>query len=570
MAPISSDIVPLNAGRIKRLYGPVRFQAGLTNMLVSQGSTTASDLDTTEGKSFQGIYFCFVNKLGQICDFKRGGDTVTAFAVLQPGSIEYHFTMNKASAGILQTVTTYVEGILETLNSTSDEVVMTADQNSPIFIDIRRRVIRFNRPRIRWYIKQISKYVGLCINSSDADGTSDGASVSRHLRVLQQLSAFVQQTEENLDFVDHGQKLLEALRERYRPLDRYMRSKLSVSEDDTAISDSPWVKLRHPIGRLQSYNVAVKVLISVRHQLPRLFSQFSVVAVPPAAETEAPNINVQANTIIGKMTNDKAKIESHRLNAEKLQAMGLDRNIKEANEKVTKLKVHAEVNLLDSILRDSREEPVPFYNEGRFGRYIGCSKPTCQLCHLYFGAHPARVTVRTTHHNLYPGWRTPDVYVSDGPAAAARRDKIVEQMILGIRQVTFDSIQTMAAPWRHSDSGDTATNPFVSTLSTAGSVVRTATRMSQAATPVPGRGRIDEHEDDDVFDDLASKMGQLDVQSVRDLSSESEEEGDSIDRDEDEDEDEDEGWDEVTQGTGSHEEDESDPTSDDEEGGSGL
>ncbi|KAK3377226.1 hypothetical protein B0T24DRAFT_701518, partial [Lasiosphaeria ovina] len=542
-----SDIVPLNAGRIKRLYGPIRIQAGLRKTLISQGNTTAPDLDTTDGKSFKDTYFCFVNKLAQICSFRRGGKTVTAFAVLQPGSIEYHFTMNQGSSGILRNTASYVEGILETLNLTPDEDVRTADHNSAIFKEIRRRVIRFNRPRITYYMTEIGKYIGLCIKSSDADESSDGKtseSLSSCLRWCDNLKSTPNVTEMR-PVVDHSQRLLEALRERYRPLDRYMRSRLSVSEDDTANRDSPWAKLRHPIGRLQSYNVAVKVLISVRLQLPRLFSDFTVIPVPSAAETEAPNINVQANVIIGKMTNDKAQIERHRLNAEKLQAMGLDKNIKEATEKATKLRVHAEVHLLDAILRDSREEPVPFYNEGRFGRYIGCSKPTCQLCHLYFGAHPARVTVRATHHNLYPNWRTPDVYKSDGPSAAARRDKIVEQMIIGIRQVTFDSIQTMAAPWRHSDSGDTATNPF-------------------AATPVPGRGRSDEREDDDVFDDLASKMGQLDVQSVRDLGSESEE-GDSFDQDEDEDE----GWDAATQGTGSND-DESDPTSDGEEGGSEL
>lgn len=139
--------------------------------------------------------------------------------------------------------------------------------------------------------------------------------------------------------------------------------------------------------------------------------------------------------------------ECYRHHAGYLESIGLDKAIKSA-ARGTEFQpiVHAEVNLLDSILHDMNnlnpydDEPIRFYGEATFGKYIGCSKPTCRLCGLYFSSHPSQVQVRPGHQNIYYKWRAPDVYEHQGEVTRRKREEILEGMIKGVRNVIMESI----------------------------------------------------------------------------------------------------------------------------------
>ncbi|KAK3385820.1 hypothetical protein B0H63DRAFT_187846 [Podospora didyma] len=539
----SSTAVPLGSSISRRFYEPAVLYACLTKVHVMHKSTKAPDLETTAGKSNREAFYIFVDKLAQICDSKRGGDTVTAVAVLQHGRFEYRFTSNKRSQTALDETTEYLTDILQTLGEASDyEIIDGSSHQEAISALLLEKILKFNAPRIRFYVKVVVKSLEYCIRSASQDRSVSAILVERCLRELEPFARSLNEVAANgtNEFARHGLNLLHAIDERFYKLEGFIKAKASVDPD--ADHGNPWANLRHSIGRLQSYVIAVDVLISARKQWPQIFGDFFVTAVPSSKPGNTPNLNAAikssckkgdekkptgpAFSIIGRMTSDPTEMETYRHHGKKLQAMGLDQEILKVVKEGFRPVVHAEVHLLDALLRDDQgrlpldERPPRFFGEAEFGRYIGASKPTCQLCSHYFKAHPLGVEVRPPHPNFYLPWRPPHVYKSDsGEAAAVKaRNKILEQMIVNIRDATFKTIKDMAAPWRKNDSSDTpSSNPFQRGLMDVPATLSMMAHPSRSVLPAttgPQWSVADEYDDND---ELVARMGQLAVHSGQDL-----------------------------------------------------
>jgi hypothetical protein len=263
--------------------------------------------------------------------------------------------------------------------------------------------------------------------------------------------------------------------------------------------DAPWVVVSHSMGRLLAYYYAVSILISARRNWPQLFDDFEVHWVPSTAQRELSirRHKLDAAMILGKMSSDEETISEYRGFAQ-----ALERSSIALNAEITRTVchndflpfVHAEVNLLDFILRlqktsraQGNEMPTFFLND----RYIGCSKPTCRLCELYFAHHPSGVAVRQGHRNLYGEWRAPDVFAADGEAAVRERNQILERMIPIIRDEVFLNLRGKFATRSPNDSHDTPSSvPPLESCSTRG------------------------------LDDLVSQMGQVDISDMRERAAE--------------------------------------------------
>lgn len=76
------------------------------------------------------------------------------------------------------------------------------------------------------------------------------------------------------------------------------------------IADSPWSEVRHALGRLLSYFIAIKVLISARKHWPRLFEDFEVTAIPSSTPLPSPpDIRRSAKGILNRMTSSKSTLQ---------------------------------------------------------------------------------------------------------------------------------------------------------------------------------------------------------------------------------------------------------------------
>ncbi|KXX75020.1 hypothetical protein MMYC01_209159 [Madurella mycetomatis] len=485
-------IIPLAPSRRKRFYEPVILLDSLRAVYRKENKVTEPDLEATAGKSPKQIFFCFVNKLGQICDNQPSqplGKTVTSFVLLDSGTIEYRFASNQRDGQELNKVKKYIVDILNILGGVDDEVVNDKTLMAPIFSNILRMVLAFNRPRIEKYIGALcdqNNRLMHCIDTSAEEGLGIGKSVSQALRGLQtHIDAAMNTASDNNDeFARHAQELLQEINTHYGPtLEEYLKQKTRGVD---TVEDSPWSEVRHALGRLLSYFIAIKVLISARKLWPQIFVDFEVEWIPSTEPSlEPPEIRRNAKGIIDRMGRNRATMEAYQRHANDLQGLGLDNNIKDRVHH-TKFRpiVHAEINLLDSIMRDEAqaydedEDPPRFFNEAEFGRYIGSSKPTCMLCHWYFAAHTSGVQCRSSHGNLYYNWRTPDVLETDGAEADQERNGIIESMIKAIREETSRAIKKRTYSRRKHDSRDTPSGILFGTI----------------------RG----HDDD--FDDLASRL----------------------------------------------------------------
>ncbi|KAK4148956.1 hypothetical protein C8A00DRAFT_38459 [Chaetomidium leptoderma] len=419
-----------------------------------------SDLETAPADVFK----TFVNKLGHICDNAKGGKKVTAFAILQLGTIQYYFTSNQRDEEDYRRTSSYITSILNTLDQMRDDETLSRNASDGRLPRLLRMIIRFNQSRIKGYICRMREELDFCINFVRGDRSNEGQAVLQSLEYLKPLLEFsgdACNTNTN-EFVDGSQKVIQAISLIYEP---FFKEFLRLRTQNNMDRNAPWVVVSHSIGRLLSYYYAVNILIAAHRTWPQLFVDFEVHWVPSTAPRE-PSIprRLDAAKILGKMSSDEDTISKYRDYAVVLEQSGITLNAKitEAVRHNNFLPfVHAEVNLLDYILRlqkslreQGNEIPTFFLND----RYIGCSKPTCRLCELYFDHHPSGVVVRQGHRNMYSEWRAPDVFAADCDTAARERKITLERMIPIIRDEAFLNLREKFATSRPNDSHDTPSN----------------------------------------------------------------------------------------------------------------
>jgi hypothetical protein len=131
------------------------------------------DLETAPADVFK----TFVNKLGHICDSAKGGDKVTAFAILQLGTIQYYFTSNWRDEEDYQRTSHYITDILNTLGRVRDDETYSrngSEGDLPLFLRLLRMIIRFNQSRIKGYICRMRGKLDFCIKFVQKDRSDEG------------------------------------------------------------------------------------------------------------------------------------------------------------------------------------------------------------------------------------------------------------------------------------------------------------------------------------------------------------------------------------------------------------
>jgi hypothetical protein len=117
----------------------------------------------------------FVSRLGQICDSRPRGNTVTAFVVLQrPDKVEYVFGSNRRTCVELETTRGYIGAILTSLRQSSD--CEDDDQRAEYLSKLLREVLNFNRERIRSYLNGLTDALEACIASCETGSSLNGES----------------------------------------------------------------------------------------------------------------------------------------------------------------------------------------------------------------------------------------------------------------------------------------------------------------------------------------------------------------------------------------------------------
>ena len=84
--------------RAQNLYYPILFLDSVQDCCQQAAARKVADSPQNPNQSSEADFRTFVNKLAHICDYRPGGDTVTALTVLQAdgvdGKILYAFVSN--------------------------------------------------------------------------------------------------------------------------------------------------------------------------------------------------------------------------------------------------------------------------------------------------------------------------------------------------------------------------------------------------------------------------------------------------------------------------------------------
>ncbi|ROW03746.1 hypothetical protein VMCG_05375 [Cytospora schulzeri] len=444
-------LVPVNLMKKirNRFYEPIILLYALTQFCMHNNALKILEqapdvaLQTSEQ-----LFHDFMNKLAQICDNDRGGRTVTAAVALQYSDcVEYRFASNQRDEDELQNLKAFIEGILNSLKT------LTAENSAMVRVRLLQRIVIFNRPRLQIYVREIRTQSQKCLESPADAITPQTKERLENLRDLS-LKADDRDVDDNAFFRNCTDLTV-------------LVKRLSKSETYTFLRDkankngqvSPWGVLRHAAGRLLSYFQVIKTLIEARKQWERLFYDFKVVCLPSSSELHNPisRKDVTPKDIIGRMTSDAGKAESYNQIVQKLEQFDVEGRVRsQARNSNYRLTVHAELLIHQSITNDPDVKslhPSKFFENNK---YIGCSKPTCRLCHYYFAACADGIQIRQTHKNLYTNWKVPDVYKDQGEEAVKRRDGIINKMIVPIREDTFSTLRDKVA---ESKRFDTNTDP---------------------------------------------------------------------------------------------------------------
>jgi OTT_1508-like deaminase len=217
----------------------------------------------------------------------------------------------------------------------------------------------------------------------------------------------------------------------------------ATSSEQNGSNQSPFADVRHYVGRLESHVRNVRILISAALRLPVLFVDPEIevvhherISILPPELRKKTTLREIANRMIG---NDNSLLLEIQKRLQELdQTFDIEHFVRAEYEKKNfKPRVHAELTLLEHFYRNGLDfaENDP---------YIGCSKPACYCCSLYFRSHPGQFVEPASHQKIYLNWMPPtsnwDVPDSSSRFANHERD-MLNKMVESIRLKTIEQIK---------------------------------------------------------------------------------------------------------------------------------
>ena len=147
----------------RRFYELVVLLVGINEGYKGTARKKSKDLPNITGEaSDKDLFHNFVSRLGQLCDSRPGGSTVTAFAILQhPDKVEYIFASNRRTQVELETTTGYICAVLKSLRDSSN--YEDDEQRERYLSSLLRNVLIFSRERIRCYLNGLTNALRTCI-----------------------------------------------------------------------------------------------------------------------------------------------------------------------------------------------------------------------------------------------------------------------------------------------------------------------------------------------------------------------------------------------------------------------
>ncbi|KAH7184568.1 uncharacterized protein B0J16DRAFT_267046 [Fusarium flagelliforme] len=399
----SADLTP---EQLEALYQPILLEDALHKAATFPTYPHESDNQSAgtyqaEMEDLEAFRF-YVNKLAQVCDNERGGDTVSAIAILR-GSAgpNYVIGSNFRDPGDLQMTKDFMQVLLDLMGKNPDKLQPKALRSRVLWF-----ILSFNIPRLQEYLQHLSQAVQECRESCERREEVEGRSISDCETLIKAIYT--------LDQTEISQR----------------------AKDAEMTRSEPWCKLRHYLGRWLSYRKAAEGIVTVSERWPDLFLDFEITMVPPGSRLQKPNLpsGLTSSIIIQQIVaEDKSQDPDLNELADSLEQMGIDEIIQKSQQsRKFRPRLHAEGLVYEYLSTNGQTAAESYWNRWS---YIGSSKPTCRLCHYYFDAlQDDKPAIRSSHYNLYRDWRLPEHH------DAETRDELLKKIVQRLRA---DVIKTL-------------------------------------------------------------------------------------------------------------------------------
>lgn len=423
--------------QLSRFYEPLVL---LYTLGSTRGEHTAAALSPDENiceLPLEELRRRFLSELAYVCDYDKGGDTVTAIG-LESTPQRYVFWVG-ANTNPQKRIVPFLETLLAKLRDTSTAATSKAPEEAD---NIAIECIKFGTPRINKYKQHLNLLLKRCQGNLAKSQSEEMVGLAEWLKKLEDL----QREPTSLCRFAYDSRKSEFMR---------LLATLSVEPPYKSSRDAIHITfglVRHYIGRLGHHIRAVKALVSCASRLADILYSFKVCSISTPAKSASPPLvdeKTRLDSIIVRM------LPAGSPDLERYQQALADMDVKYqlsrrfldnyTNPNFLP-RVHAEIQVLEHFHKDK----LHFADADR---YIACSKSACFCCLLYFRHHPEHFVEPASHRKIYLNWRPPDLdAVCDTISQNFQRD-ILNLMTRDIRNEALHQIeQKMAPPTWHPDS----------------------------------------------------------------------------------------------------------------------
>ncbi|WZH45763.1 hypothetical protein QYS62_006831 [Fusarium acuminatum] len=229
-----------------------------------------------------------VNKLAQVCDNERGGNSVTAMTILEgTNGPEFVFAANRKDEEETRATARFVTNLLQLAGQNPQNLSSDALEKRVLWM-----ILAFNMPRITEYKDKLDKALGLCLED--------------HERLI--------------NLIHNAQLAMTGIK-------KAVRTKARGSE---FLRSGPWCELKHYLDRWHSYRQAANFIVCAAAAWPLLFQDFTITSLPSSTRISKPIVqsDLTAVAIVQHMEAfEKVKMPELMQDAEDLRRMGLDKAI---------------------------------------------------------------------------------------------------------------------------------------------------------------------------------------------------------------------------------------------------
>ncbi|RYC97039.1 hypothetical protein BFJ63_vAg204 [Fusarium oxysporum f. sp. narcissi] len=413
-----------------------------------------SDIRYSSGKSQSDArltdYQKFICKTAQILDNEKGGDSATALIVAKGlRGPDYVFASNSRKASELERAKSFLSDLLGYVGSNPDELTPKGIQKQ-----VFDRILEFNFLRFDAYLNGLGTALQFCIDNCERSQEPSRFSDMAQLQAIKDKSLFPRDMTSSIDskkkFFRDCEDLIKAIHNSQNTgINKVFDKHIGITEPEISYQ---WCQLRHHLGRLHSLRQASEAIIDASTKWPSLFKDFTVNYIPSSRLrrfTRLHGLHASQKDIIEAAFPDH-DLSYYEGDIAELRRHGLDEQIQKQELKFpSKTLVHCEANLHGHLVKAGKTRPCDFWNDVMF---IATSKPPCRLCYYYFQDGDNDFQVQSSHMNLYPRWRLPDVVDSNDEASIEHREELIEDIFEHLQDSILNVLQEKFPQWKRNDS----------------------------------------------------------------------------------------------------------------------